>query len=123
MKPATTYYAVMGKILVELRQKMDLKQVDMAKKMELGQSTWSKIEQGTSTLSMDQLVRAAEILETEPAKIVEHVDEVVKEIENEGIKVEKKTKSVSLLAGLVLIGGVALTGLVVAALAKAVKKG
>lgn len=103
VKPATTYPLVLGTVLAKLRERRQLTQGALARGVDVNQSTWSKIENGASALTMDQLARVANTLRTRPEQIIGIVTESVSNIEKNGIKVELLKPSQKIGAGYVAI--------------------
>jgi transcriptional regulator with XRE-family HTH domain len=60
--------------LGNLREERRLKQVDLAAQVGLAGSTWSRIENGSSALTIDQLAQVAEALSIRPGEILRHAD-------------------------------------------------
>jgi len=71
---ATSYPALVGAVLVNLREERRLKQVDLASQVGLAACTWSRIENGASALSIDQLAQVAQALSVRPGEILRHAD-------------------------------------------------
>lgn len=59
----------------------------MARHVGVGRSTWSRIEAGTSALSMDQLAKAANKLDIPMGELMLEVDDVVRELRQQGVDV------------------------------------
>lgn len=114
LKTATTYPTVVGAVIAQLRKEKGIKQGEFAARMKIGQSTWSRIEQGTSSLSIEQLVKAAEYLEIAPSKIVAKVDETVQRLRANGVQVANE-RVVTGNTGLLLIGAAAIAAIIIAA--------
>lgn len=70
----TSYPALVGAVLGNLREERRLKQVDLAAQVGLAGSTWSRIENGSSALTIDQLAQVAEALSIRPGEILRHAD-------------------------------------------------
>ncbi len=58
----TTYSAVLGAVLASHRQIKGLEQGEMAERMGLSQPSYSRLETGASTFSVDQMYQAARAL-------------------------------------------------------------
>jgi transcriptional regulator with XRE-family HTH domain len=72
---ATSYPALVGAVLVNLREDRRLKQAELAEQVGIAGSTWSRIENGTSGLSIDQLAQVAHALSVRPGEILRHADD------------------------------------------------
>lgn len=115
----TSYSAIVGQVLFNLRQERDIKQGDMASAVNIGQSTWSRIEKGEVALSIDQLARAADYLGCLPSDVLRWADQAAEQIkQKEKVEVSNdrpvdiKEKS---NAGALLLGAGALAALIWAA--------
>lgn len=120
MQPGlTSYSAIVGQVLANLRQERDIKQGDMSAAVNIGQSTWSRIEKGEVALSIDQLARAAKYLGCSPADVLTWADQAAVKIQQGKVEVlndrpvDVKQKSSN--AGALLLGGGALAALIWAA--------
>lgn len=110
----TTYSAIVGQILAIEREKAGYSQGVFAENMNISQATWSRIEKGSSGLSIEQLAQAARLLGTNPAELLQLADSVVEDLCNKNMRVETTRKQGS-NAGLLLLGGAAIAALVLAA--------
>jgi transcriptional regulator with XRE-family HTH domain len=70
MKPAAKFGAVLGQVVVRKRKQLDLTQGQAAKKMELPQSSLSRLERGSANFTVTQLRRAAGALKTEVSQMI-----------------------------------------------------
>lgn len=61
---------ILGQALIRARERVGLKQSDVAARIGLPPSYLSKIENGTRRLDVIELVRIAEAMEVDPAEIV-----------------------------------------------------
>jgi transcriptional regulator with XRE-family HTH domain len=119
----TSYSAIVGQVLINLRTERDIKQGSLAEAVGVGQSTWSRIEKGEVALSVDQLARAAGFLAVSPSTILSWADQAADKIRQErevevlnAKPVEVKERSVS--TGAILLGAGALAALIWAARSK-----
>ncbi|MCB1680923.1 MAG: helix-turn-helix transcriptional regulator [Rhodospirillales bacterium] len=87
MQAETSYPAIVGKLLENLRKERNLKQQDVAGMLGLTQSAWSRIERGQSGLSMELLVRVCDLLETRPHEVLADADKARTGLIAQGIKV------------------------------------
>src|SRR5688500_3186985 len=120
LKPVTTYPAIVGRVLAELRKERGLNQEDVAESVGVGQAAWSKIERGDSALTVGQLFAASERMDLTAGDVLKYADLVRREAEVQGVEVETERHSArdALGAGLVLIAGAALGVLVADAILK-----
>lgn len=84
----TTSGAILGQILVKLRNEAGLKQNELAEAVGLSPSTWSRIEKGDSGLSIDQLRAAARALGVSSGQILEMLETAEKEVSGRGVDVK-----------------------------------
>lgn len=117
-RPATTYPAVVGYVLGWHREQAGLNQQDVAGRMSMSPSTWSRIERGESALTMDQLAAVAEVLDIQPGQILKDADTVAGQLGKRGVHVERKRVPDAVAEGLALLAGAALIALVASALDK-----
>jgi len=66
---------LLGRVLVAARESLGLKQSDVAAKLGVPASYLSKIENGTRRLDVIELIRIAEAMDIDPAKIVSKLQE------------------------------------------------
>lgn len=121
----TSYSAVVGQVLINMRTEKDINQGEMAKAVGVGQSTWSRIEKGEVALSIDQLARASRKLEVTPSKVLAWADQAVEKIREEDkaevltdkpVDVKQKVKEKDKdNTGAILLGAGALAALIWAA--------
>ena len=113
MQAETTYSAILGQILKELRKNKGMDQADIAKEMGMNRSSWSRIESGNTMVTIQQLQKAADFFGMEANAILLDADTVAKKMKDEGYTVhydspkEVQAKS-SGTQGLALIGAAAL---------------
>ena len=113
MQAETTYSAILGQILKELRKKKGKDQSYIAEKMGMNRSSWSRIESGNTMMTIQQLQKASDIFKTEANAILLKADTIASAMKKEGYKVhydspkEVQEKS-SGTQGLALIGAAAL---------------
>lgn len=107
-----TYSAVVGFILCGLRKSKGVSQSEIADYLELNVSTWSRIENGESALTIEQMALAAEFLGVYPSDIMKEVEDKIKILNNRGIKVNAvRMNSLDIInAGGVPVVGAALSG-------------
>lgn len=124
MKPVTTYGAIVGAVLAQIRAASNLTQGDLAQAVGIGPSTWSRIEKGESSLSVDQLKLAADMLKTSPSHILKMVELAEAAAAEKGIKQESGSQfkwttaaaAGAVAAGMLPIMGSVLGGIVGSAL-------
>jgi len=106
-KGVTTYPAVCGAILTNLRNDIGLHQIEVAERAAIKRSTWSRIEKGESSLSIEQLFFVATALGVNASTIIDLVEAAVRELQKQGIRVERTdqqdTWSVAAILGMGLL--------------------
>ena len=119
MKSETTYQAVLGRLIAQKRQGKQIDQGEMARHVGVSRSTWSRIEAGTSALSMDQLAKAASKLDLSLGELMLEVDGVVRELRQKNVNVLDSRDQTSAAkmgkaaaATVVFLGGAVLGGIV-----------
>ncbi|MGI9345013.1 MAG: helix-turn-helix domain-containing protein [Gammaproteobacteria bacterium] len=124
IKPETSYPAVLGSVLARQRKQRGWDQKTLAERLEVSISTWSRIENGESNLSIPQLQKVADILSAKGATItsqdiLEETDRAVKALEKEGVVVHPEHKpegwgTAAKWAGLAILSAAALGGFLAA---------
>ena len=108
MKNETTYQTVLGRLIAQKRKERQTDQEELARRVGITRSTWSRIEAGSSALNIDQLVRAASALDMPLGKLMLEVDDVVRELRREGVEVhDSRDQAWSASVGAVGVGGTA----------------
>lgn len=113
-KPATTYPAIVGGVLAQIRTLKGLHQQDLAHSMGVTQSTLSRMEKGQSSISVEQLRLAAHHLDVAPSMIINHADQAEVSMHSQGIEVTAMRNDEAFNNTMVLIGAVALTAIIAA---------
>ncbi len=124
MKNETTYQAVLGRLIARKRQERRMDQSELARCVGVNRSTWSRIEAGSSALSMDQLAKAAGALGVSLGDLMLEVDDIVRELRNHDVEVHQsrdQAKSASVKTGgataVAFLSGAVLGGIIAAMLA------
>lgn len=116
--PGTTYSAVIGQILVHLREEAGKHQAELAKDVGMQQSTWSRVENGQSSLSVEQLDLAASALGTSSDAIVRQADVARDKLTKHGVNVVHRKQTSGSDVVIALVVGAALGALMLALLSK-----
>lgn len=124
----TSFSAILGIVIARLRKDAGIGQDALAKKLNITASTLSRMENGESAITIDQLYTASKALEVEPHKIIKAVEEMEASLNKVGIRsvVEKSellntTRAVFKGASLSAIGSVGAVGAVLGVAAKELK--
>lgn len=86
--------AVFGSILYTLRLKRGFDQRAMAKKLEVTQATWSRIENGHAVPNLDQIIASCLCLNFEIVFVVQLYSEVSLRLAQQGIFISSKADTV-----------------------------
>lgn len=116
LAPETSYPAILGRIIVQEREKRVLAQSTLAREVGIGQSTWSRIERGESAFTIEQLNFAANALKVSPGYLITKADQAVEALRSRGVHVRasRSGKSDEVLAWI----GAAALGLLILRLVK-----
>jgi len=110
MNAGTTYSAIIGNVIKQLRDTKSITQKEMATYMGISQAAWSKLESGKSTLSTAQLVKVANHLNIPANKIMQYADNAALKFKDEGMTVtydNKEAENINLmLLGAAAIGAI-----------------
>jgi transcriptional regulator with XRE-family HTH domain len=102
-----TYPALTGAVLVAKRKEMGLSQAEVAERVGLTVSTWSRIENGESALTIEQLAMAAQALGVVPSAILRSTEDKVAELSTRGIATSASRAD---MAAMVEAGAIPLVG-------------
>ena len=111
----TTYTAIMGQLVIELRQRGNWDQQAFAARSGIPQSTLSRIERGEGTITLEHIFQIAKGADVSPGEIVQAVEDLAAKA-NEAMEIEvlsKRDKS-NKLAKTAMIAGAALGSILVA---------
>lgn len=112
---ATTYRAIVGRLLQQHRKARFPEGEKFAKAVGISQPTLSRIESGTVAISVEQLKRLSEALGTTPAQVLAQADMAAARLPKQGVQVvETDEDSEQVMA---LLTGAALAAVLVAVLA------
>lgn len=87
MRPAVSYPEIVGGVLKQIRTQLQLDQATIAKAVGVAQPTWSRIENGSVPISVEQLALIAEQLKMLPSQILERADMAADSFRKQGIQV------------------------------------
>lgn len=87
MNKKVTYSALLGQVLANLRKQRSLEQSELAKRMGLTQASYSRLESGKSSFSIDQMYQAANAIGLSAIEVLEELDRFSKHLESDGIEV------------------------------------
>jgi len=117
-KSQTSYSAVLGVVLSNLRKRVGMEQGDMAARMGLSQASYSRLESGKSTFSMDQMYQAAEALGISGPELVQQLENTTANLRLNGVEVVPQVRGNTTLGrkddrGAALVAGAALGALLI----------
>ena len=104
----TTYPAIVGKVLTDLRAQRNMPQKDLAQAVGVTQANWSRIESGHTSVTLEHLRRAAQALDIPPAQILAIADQTEVEASVQGVTIVDAKGVHDLHPGLILLAGAAL---------------
>lgn len=112
LRNIVSYPAIVGQVISNLRKINKIDQVDFAVSIGVKQSTLSRIENGTSALTMEQLAMAADELYVTPGYILDLADESVADLQRQGIEIQNSRISEGLDKGMVVLGAAAIAAVI-----------
>lgn len=83
----TTFSAVLGVVLANLRKVKGIEQGEMARRMGVSQASYSRLESGKSSFSVDQLYLAAQALEIDGPELTHRLNNAVQQLNGNGVPV------------------------------------
>lgn len=88
----TSYSAVLGVVLSALRKEAGLEQGQMAKNMGLSQASYSRLESGKSTFSVNQMFQAASALGVSREELFRRLNSTIAYLENSNVAVSAQPR-------------------------------
>lgn len=88
----TSYSAVLGVVLASKRKELKIEQGQMAEKMGLSQASYSRLESGKSSFSVDQMFQSAEALGLDSKDIFQQLLTTSAKLKEEDISVEPQLR-------------------------------
>jgi transcriptional regulator with XRE-family HTH domain len=109
---ALAYPAVVGQILARHRELRGEKQGEVAARVGLSQSAYSRLEKGDSVMNLAQLHKLCEELELTPGDVLQQADAMERQLRAQGVQVlhEKPDDAAAILVGLGLLAALLLSG-------------
>jgi transcriptional regulator with XRE-family HTH domain len=111
----TTYQAIVGGVIVQLRKDRHITQTEIAERLKMSQSAWSRIEKGFTNLNLEQLTKVATVLGVQPSQIISYADTAKREFEANGINVAESNSEAT---DWLLLGAAALALIIIASASK-----
>lgn len=115
--PVTTYEAILGQVLRQHRERASWGQAEMAKRAEVTQPYWSKVELGRANPSHSVIRHAAQAFGITHSQLIEEVERSCAEARARGVRIiDAATEESS--DWLPFLGAAALGALIAIALSK-----
>jgi len=86
----TRYSTITGLAIREFRELKGVSQLHFSSELDVSQASWSRVEKGNTSITVEQLVNAASIIDVEPSLILMCVEMIVEQLEDEGWSVKMK---------------------------------
>lgn len=93
MQPAVSYPEIVGGVLKQIRTQLQMDQATIAKAVGVAQPTWSRIENGSVPVTVEQLAFIAPQLKMTPSQILAHADKAAERFRTQGIQVTPQRAS------------------------------
>ena len=106
------YSWIAGQVLARFRRERGVGQLALAEALGVSQATWSRVEKGTSPLTVEQLSHAAELLGVRAGDVISEVDDIAERYRDRGTYVVYKRDKSSLNIPALAAAGLGLYGLV-----------
>ncbi|MEZ8407927.1 helix-turn-helix transcriptional regulator [Vibrio splendidus] len=119
-KNLVSYSSVLGVVVANKRKEVGVEQGDMAERMGLSQASYSRLESGKSTFSVDQMFQCAEAMNVKVEELFQLVVNMVKNLDSdEEVVVQAQPRGNASKAksgagnGTAFVAGAALTALII----------
>ena len=119
-KNLVSYSSVLGVVVANKRKEVGIEQGDMAERMGLSQASYSRLESGKSTFSVDQMFQCAEAMNVKVEELFQLVVNMVKNLDSdEEVVVQAQPRGNASKAksgtgnGTAFVAGAALTALII----------
>ena len=83
----TTFSAVLGVVLSGLRQEKNIEQGEFSQRMGLSQASYSRLESGKATFSVDQMFLAANALDIDNVELLNRLNNTIENLLGNGVNV------------------------------------
>ena len=111
MQTVTNYPSIVGSVLAQFRNQRGLRQGDLAQAMGVTQTTLSRIENGQSSISVEQLRVAAHHLGIAPHQILHYADHNETLLQAQGMAITLTRDTPDLPPAAIFLAGAALATL------------
>jgi transcriptional regulator with XRE-family HTH domain len=114
MKPGTTYPAIVGGVLAQIRNQKNLRQDEVAGAVGVTQATWSRIESGQSSITVEHLRLASGKLGHSPGQFLEFADQAEHNLRQSGAEIiharsgdKERDVAIAIIASVTLLAVIA----------------
>lgn len=121
MTMGTTYPAIVGGVLSQMRTHQGLRQEEVAQAVGVSQGTWSRIEKGQTGLTVEHLRAVADVLGIAPGQILTFSDQTEIDITARGGVVMKNRDATNRDAAIAIIASVTLLAIITVIIANTQK--
>lgn len=111
-KLATSYAAILGQIIRQLRERDGCAQEELAKHMGVSVMTVSRIEGGETILDVPQMERVADFFNINPVDFFKNSLAIKQKVEEENCMVFSNKKDINNDAGFALLSIAAIAGII-----------
>ncbi len=118
LKPVTTYPAIVGGVLTQIRNQAALRQEDVAKAVGVTQTTWSRVETGQSSLTVEHLRLASYALGRTPHDVLHLAEQATANLQTQGIDIKSTRNEIDMTTAVAIIATVALVAMIATAITK-----
>ena len=87
LQPTTTFRAVLGQVFEVRRSALKLSQKDFSDAIGASQSAWSRVENGQSSLTVEEFVLVCNALRLRTADALQRVDQSINYLRKRGVNV------------------------------------
>ena len=110
IQPVVTYPALVGRLIVQRREQIGLKQGQVATALGISQSAYSRLESGDSILNLSQLRNVCAQLGIGPARLLQEAEQCELQLRSQGVNVvaEKSINPAAIAIGLGLLAALLL---------------
>jgi transcriptional regulator with XRE-family HTH domain len=106
----TTFSAVLGVVLSGLRQEKNIEQGEFSQLMGLSQASYSRLESGKATFSVDQMFMAAKALKIENVELLDRLNNTIENLVNNNVNVFSQARKNSAASDDSKVVGAAILG-------------
>lgn len=120
-KPAATYPMIVGSVIAQMRNHQQLRQEEVAQALGVTQATFSRMENGQSSITAEQLRAIGHRLGTQPSVLLSYAEDIERRLHNQGVEVTARRDDEQLKNAMILIGAAVVIGLAAVVIANAAK--